>query len=33
MLAIGKTYPLSEAPEAVRCLEEGYARGKTVIID
>jgi NADPH:quinone reductase-like Zn-dependent oxidoreductase len=29
--AIGRTYPLSEAPEAIRYLEEGHARGKIVI--
>ena len=28
---IGKTYPLSEVPEAIRHLEEGHARGKVVI--
>ncbi|TMK49355.1 MAG: NAD(P)-dependent alcohol dehydrogenase [Actinobacteria bacterium] len=28
---IGKTYPLSEVPEAMRHLEEGHARGKVVI--
>ena len=28
---IDRTYPLSEAPEAVRYLEEGHARGKVVI--
>jgi NADPH:quinone reductase-like Zn-dependent oxidoreductase len=28
---IGKTYPLSEVPEAIRYLEEGHARGKVVI--
>jgi len=28
---IDKTYPLSEAPEAFRYLEEGHARGKVVI--
>ena len=28
---IDRTYPLSEAPEAMRYLEEGHARGKIVI--
>jgi NADPH:quinone reductase-like Zn-dependent oxidoreductase len=28
---VGKTYPLNEAPEAVRYLAEGHARGKVVI--
>jgi len=28
---IDSTYPLSEAPEAIRYLEEGHARGKVVI--
>ena len=28
---IDKTYPLDEAPEAIRHLEQGHARGKTVI--
>jgi NADPH:quinone reductase-like Zn-dependent oxidoreductase len=28
---VDKTYPLSEAAEAVRYLEEGHARGKLVI--
>jgi NADPH:quinone reductase-like Zn-dependent oxidoreductase len=28
---IDRTYPLSEAPEAMRYLEEGHARGKVVI--
>jgi NADPH:quinone reductase-like Zn-dependent oxidoreductase len=28
---IGKTYPLSEVPEAIRYLEEGHAQGKVVI--
>jgi NADPH:quinone reductase-like Zn-dependent oxidoreductase len=28
---IDRTYPLAEAPEAVRYLEEGHARGKVVI--
>jgi NADPH:quinone reductase-like Zn-dependent oxidoreductase len=28
---IDRTYPLSEAPEAIRYLEEGHARGKGVI--
>ncbi|MFI7697834.1 NAD(P)-dependent alcohol dehydrogenase [Nonomuraea sp. NPDC049480] len=28
---IDRTYPLSEAPEAIRRLEEGHARGKVVV--
>jgi NADPH:quinone reductase-like Zn-dependent oxidoreductase len=28
---IDRTYPLSEAPEAIRYLETGHARGKVVI--
>ena len=28
---IDRTYPLSQAPEAMRYLEEGHARGKIVI--
>jgi NADPH:quinone reductase-like Zn-dependent oxidoreductase len=28
---IDKTYPLSEVPEAIRYMQEGNARGKTVI--
>jgi NADPH:quinone reductase-like Zn-dependent oxidoreductase len=28
---IDKTYPLSEVPEAIRYMQEGHARGKTVI--
>jgi NADPH:quinone reductase-like Zn-dependent oxidoreductase len=28
---IDRTYPLSEAPQAIRYLEEGHARGKVVI--
>jgi NADPH:quinone reductase-like Zn-dependent oxidoreductase len=28
---IDRTYPLSEAPEAIRYLEAGHARGKVVI--
>ena len=28
---IDRTYPLSETPEAVGHVEEGHARGKTVI--
>jgi NADPH:quinone reductase-like Zn-dependent oxidoreductase len=28
---IDGTYPLSEVPEAIRYLEEGYARGTVVI--
>jgi NADPH:quinone reductase-like Zn-dependent oxidoreductase len=31
MPVVGRTYPLSEAPEAIRYLESGHARGKTVI--
>jgi NADPH:quinone reductase-like Zn-dependent oxidoreductase len=30
-LAIDRTYPLNEVPDAVRYLEEGHARGKVVI--
>ncbi len=29
---IDRTYPLSEVPDAIRCLEEGHARGKIVIM-
>jgi NADPH:quinone reductase-like Zn-dependent oxidoreductase len=29
--AIDRTYPLAEAPKAVRYVEEGHARGKVVI--
>jgi len=29
--AVDRTYPLSEAPEAIRYLEEGHARGKVVV--
>jgi NADPH:quinone reductase-like Zn-dependent oxidoreductase len=29
---IDRTYPLSETPEAIRYLEQGHARGKSVII-
>jgi NADPH:quinone reductase-like Zn-dependent oxidoreductase len=29
--AIDRTYPLSDAPEAIRYLEQGHARGKVVI--
>ncbi|MDN5697227.1 MAG: zinc-binding dehydrogenase [Rubrobacter sp.] len=29
---IDRTYPLAEAPEAIRYLEEGRARGKVAII-
>ena len=29
---IDRTFPLSEAPEAIRYLQSGYARGKIVII-
>jgi NADPH:quinone reductase-like Zn-dependent oxidoreductase len=29
---IGKTYQLSEVPEAIRDLEQGRTRGKSVII-
>jgi NADPH:quinone reductase-like Zn-dependent oxidoreductase len=28
---IGRTYPLSEAPDAIRHVETGHARGKTLI--
>ena len=28
---IDRRYPLSEAPEAIRYLEEGHARGKVII--
>jgi NADPH:quinone reductase-like Zn-dependent oxidoreductase len=28
---IDRTYPLSEAPEAIRYLSEGHARGKVVV--
>ena len=28
---IDRTYPLSEAPAAIRYLEEGHARGKVII--
>ena len=28
---IDKTFPLSEAPEAIRYLQEGHAKGKIVI--
>ena len=28
---IDRTYPLSEAPQAIRYLEGGHARGKVVI--
>jgi NADPH:quinone reductase-like Zn-dependent oxidoreductase len=28
---IDRTYPLSEVPQAIRCAEEGHARGKVVI--
>jgi NADPH:quinone reductase-like Zn-dependent oxidoreductase len=28
---IDRTYPLGEAPEAIRYLAEGHARGKVVI--
>ena len=28
---IDRTYPLSEAPKAIRYLEQGHARGKVVI--
>ena len=28
---IGRTYALSETPDAIRQLEEGHARGKVVI--
>jgi NADPH:quinone reductase-like Zn-dependent oxidoreductase len=29
--AVDRTYPLSEAPAAIRYLQEGHARGKLVI--
>jgi NADPH:quinone reductase-like Zn-dependent oxidoreductase len=29
---IDRTYPLSDAPEAIRYVVEGHARGKVVII-
>jgi len=29
--AIDRTYPLSEAPAAIRYMQEGHARGKIVI--
>jgi hypothetical protein len=29
---IDRTYPLSEAPRAIRYLQEGHARGKVAII-
>jgi NADPH:quinone reductase-like Zn-dependent oxidoreductase len=28
---IGRTFPLSEAPDAIRHVETGHARGKTLI--
>jgi NADPH:quinone reductase-like Zn-dependent oxidoreductase len=28
---IDRAYPLPEVPAAIRCLEEGHARGKVVI--
>jgi NADPH:quinone reductase-like Zn-dependent oxidoreductase len=28
---IGKTYPLSKVPEAIRHLEDGHGQGKVVI--
>jgi len=28
---IDRTYPLTEAPKAIRYLEQGHARGKVVI--
>ena len=28
---IDRTYPLTEAPQAIRYLEQGHARGKVVI--
>ena len=28
---IDRTYPLTEAPQAIRYVEEGHARGKIVI--
>lgn len=32
MPVVDRTYPLSEVPEAIRYLEEGRSRGKTVIV-
>ena len=29
--AVDRTYPLSDAPQAIRYLEQGHARGKIVI--
>jgi NADPH:quinone reductase-like Zn-dependent oxidoreductase len=29
---VGRTYPLADAPQAVRELERGHARGKLVVI-
>jgi NADPH:quinone reductase-like Zn-dependent oxidoreductase len=28
---VDRTHPLSEAPEAIRYLEEGHSRGKVVV--
>jgi NADPH:quinone reductase-like Zn-dependent oxidoreductase len=28
---IDKTYPLSQAPDAIRYMQQGHARGKVVI--
>jgi NADPH:quinone reductase-like Zn-dependent oxidoreductase len=28
---IDRAYPLSDAPDAIRCLETGHARGRIVI--
>jgi NADPH:quinone reductase-like Zn-dependent oxidoreductase len=28
---VDKTYPLSQAPDAIRYMQEGHARGKVVI--
>jgi NADPH:quinone reductase-like Zn-dependent oxidoreductase len=32
MPVVDRTYPLSEVPDAIRYLQEGRARGKTVIV-
>jgi NADPH:quinone reductase-like Zn-dependent oxidoreductase len=32
MPVVDRTYPLSEVAEAIRYLQEGRARGKTVIV-
>jgi NADPH:quinone reductase-like Zn-dependent oxidoreductase len=31
MPVIDRTYPLNEAPDAIRYLEEGHTRGKVVV--